>query len=500
MSLNIVVEKTARRLVAKGSDGNICIRGVKTHLFVTLLFVVGAMPMAAQSVADLVARYEDLQKRARSEKNFEKARPLWDELYATDQKVCGTPLPELHDAWATEVDHRKKTQLADAVARAAIMQINTIEESYKEKQQELLDLIVEVATDGQFQQKQIKIDKEPQQVAIQPIHTIESDAEHDWVIRRPTADRIEVWLPRHGWLFDTKGALVNEARPPRRDGDGRAWYGAFLPDSRWVTTDLFADDKVLSFFSRDGKWLKELHGDRLVPQQKNNPSWSPPTIGWCRSVRTGDAFVASVGQDGGRGVALVTWNGKHRVLREWNEPWKLCFPRDLEPKGLYVSLYVPSDDAKIRMTREEAGHGPFVGYPVYEAGAVSARIPNGDTFGFWPGSHNVFIVTEDNSTSTYNASAPARRRSSIRRTWFYNDDGSFAGWIDAARIADTAALDGMIFVDRKQRLTSVGKDCAVRDVLQFIWPSGEIAQPERIFPDVRLGLFVRNEHLELAHW
>ncbi len=70
MSLNIVVEKTARRLVAKGSDGNICIRGVKTHLFVTLLFVVGAMPMAAQSVADLVARYEDLQKRARSEKNF----------------------------------------------------------------------------------------------------------------------------------------------------------------------------------------------------------------------------------------------------------------------------------------------------------------------------------------------------------------------------------------------------------------------------------------------
>ena len=43
MSLNIVVEETARRLVANGSDGNICIRGVKTHLFVTLLFVVGAM-------------------------------------------------------------------------------------------------------------------------------------------------------------------------------------------------------------------------------------------------------------------------------------------------------------------------------------------------------------------------------------------------------------------------------------------------------------------------
>jgi len=213
MSLNIVVEKTARRFVVNGSDGNICIRRVKTHLFVTLLFVVGAMPMAAQSVADLVARYEDLQKRARSEKNFEKARPLWEELYATDQKVCGMPLPELHDAWATEVDHRKKTQLADAVARAAIMQINTIEESDKEKQQELLDLIVEVAKDGQFQQKQIKIDKEPQQVTIQPIHTIESDAEHDWVIRRPTADRIEVWLPRlDGYSIQKERWLTKQFR------------------------------------------------------------------------------------------------------------------------------------------------------------------------------------------------------------------------------------------------------------------------------------------------
>lgn len=94
-----------------------------------------------------------------------------------------------------------------------------LQEAAAEK--ESLVRVIEVATAGQFEQKEIKISAEPKRVPLKVIQTLEADPNRHWVIRRATSKRIEVWLPRHGWLLDAKGKLINEARPPRRDGDGR---------------------------------------------------------------------------------------------------------------------------------------------------------------------------------------------------------------------------------------------------------------------------------------
>lgn len=346
--------------------------------------------------------------------------------------------------------------------------------------------------------KEIKISAEPKRVPLKVIQTLEADPNRHWVIRRATSKRIEVWLPRHGWLLDAKGKLINEARPPRRDGDGRDWFGAFLADGRWVTTDLWGEDKVLSFFSRGGKWLKEISGETLVPT-KGGDDWGSSTIGWCRCIRTGDAFVASVGQGPGRGVARLNWKGEHHVLHNRDDPWKLCYSRDLEPKGMYTFLSIPDDSRKITMTRQEDGHGPLVGFPMYETDRVHSRIPDGEEFGFWPASHNVYIVTQTTAwepeTAEHSYEGPT-----IAQTWFYNADGTFAGWINARRIADAAAGGAMLVVDDQQRTVTVTKTYDVSAVEQFAWSDGVIAEVNRLFPDLHLGAFVRDGNLVIAHW
>jgi hypothetical protein len=151
------------------------------------------------------------------------------------------------------------------------------------------------------------------------------------------------------------------------------------------------------------------------------------------------------------------------------------------------------------MTRQEDGHGPFVGFPVYEAGAVYARIPDGETFGFWPGSNNVYVVT---NRKTWIADQPGHvhEDASVVNTWFYGSDGTFAGWIDARRLADAPSLDGMLFLDNQCRITTLTGSYQVTAIEQFVWPDGSVAQPTRIFPDVRMGFFTREAQLELARW
>src|SRR5205085_9690774 len=131
---------------------------------------------------------------------------------------------------------------------------------------------------------------------------------------------------------------------------------------------------TLHFFSRSGKWEKDIAADKLVPRVPRNEGSEPSLIGWCRCDRNGNGFVLDVGATGGRGVAWVNWAGQHHVLRGENEPWKLCYRRDLEPKGGYTFLSMPDDERKSTMTRQEDSHGTYVGYPVYEAGKVNVRL------------------------------------------------------------------------------------------------------------------------------
>ncbi|HEY5036853.1 MAG TPA: hypothetical protein VII74_06950, partial [Chthoniobacterales bacterium] len=86
------------------------------------------------------------------------------------------------------------------------------------------------------------------------------------------------------------------------------------------------------------------------------------------------------------------------------------------------------------------------------------------------------------------------------QTWFYNADGTFAGWIAARRIADTASGDGMLFVDSMQRVIALGSDYRLLSAEQFGWRKTMKAEPTRLFPDLRLGFFRRDNRLVLARW
>src|SRR5262245_58698856 len=85
---------------------------------------------------------------------------------------------------------------------------------------------------------------------------------------------------------------------------------------------------------------------------------------------------------------------------ENSEPWQLCYPRDLESKGMYTGLWIPNDAGERMMRREEPSHGMFVGFPTYtvkdtagDAHHLEVTIPEGERFGFWPGSDSTYIVS-----------------------------------------------------------------------------------------------------------
>jgi hypothetical protein len=132
-----------------------------------------------------------------------------------------------------------------------------------------------------------------------------------YVVRRMTKTHFEVWTPKHGWLFDRTGKVINQAAPPRRDGDGRHWYGAFLPDGRWVTTDLWSVDRTLTFFSAKGQWLRERSSVQLAPVKKTDTPLLrsgefSDIIAWARCDREGRGWIASVGTENGRAIVFVS--------------------------------------------------------------------------------------------------------------------------------------------------------------------------------------------------
>ncbi len=231
----------------------------------------------------------------------------------------------------------------------------------------------------------------------------------DVVFRRMTKAHFEAWTPKHGWLFNAKGQIVNEAIPPRRDGIGRGWHGAFLSDGRWITTDLWEMDKTLSFFSRSGKLVKEIKAANLAPVKPGKDEWVNNLIGWARCDQHGEGWVVSVGDGPGRARVFVEPNGRTRLLEDENAPWKLCFPRDVEPKGMYTSLARPSDDYTRKIWFEVPGHGAWSGYPTYHWTGKdddAKVIPENDNnFGFLPGSHDVFIGENVNGNSNTSPSS-----------------------------------------------------------------------------------------------
>ncbi|MEO6054124.1 MAG: hypothetical protein ABIP97_08945 [Chthoniobacterales bacterium] len=354
-------------------------------------------------------------------------------------------------------------------------------------------VVEEVAAGGDVAAKEIKL---PTEVAPLPLKVLFDfgvlppgpySEQTPWVIRRMTKNHFEVWLPKHGWLFNGEGKLESEAFPPRRDGKGREWYGAFLPDGQWVTTDLWESDRTLHFFSAKGKWRKDRTAKQLAPPK--DPLAFSDILGWARCDKRGKGWVVSIGANGGRAIVFVTPKGEARELKG-SEPWQLCYLRDMEPKGMFTCLSRPSDDGKTRMEFHSPSHGPQVGFPEYNFAHAEVRIAGGDTnFGFFPGSDKVFIGA---SPYTWNANEPPK-------TWFFNPDGTCLGWIRGAYLTDSADGKAMLFLDANGDVVTMSTELVSKSRERFT-VDGVPAIASRLFPDLHLGLFRVKEELILARW
>ncbi|MEY2559503.1 MAG: hypothetical protein QOE34_2928 [Verrucomicrobiota bacterium] len=438
---------------------------------------------------------ERLDNLAKDEKDPERQRKLWQEMWNLRQQQYQDNIPRFHEEWCKESDPEKKREIGEELVDAAIK----IDQP---------QYVLEVATGGTLAEKEIKVPGGP--VAALPLRTLlpfdpepyPYEQQAAWVIRRMTRDRFELWLPNHGWLFSSQGKVVNEARPPRRDGYGRQWYGAFLPDGHWVTTDIWEYDRTLHFFSRAGKWRKDLAADELVPRGSGEDRGNASIIGWCRCDKEGRGFVLSVGTNGGRGAARVTGDGqKHRVLAESESPWKICYPRDLEPKGMYTALSIPNDQGDQTIGYTVPGHGAECGYPTYRWSEISVQVLGPGAFGFWPDSSNVYIQTALVDPSKQPAPDTSGEESTGPPiTLFYNFDGTFTGWIKGTRISDATQRGGMLFHDELDRVITLTPDLRVTKIERFVHRDGTAASPEKLFPDLRLGFFKWGKKLVLAGW
>ena len=447
----------------------------------------------------------------------------------------GRECDKLFVQWRRTRDPRARARLGGELIRAAI-QVG--ERRYVE----------EVAADGKLSAKELRFPRRPRTVPLRELRTFDgietSPSQEDgyhviddgpdpstakgWLVRRITHDAWEVWTPTHGWLFDAKGQVLNEARPIRGDGTGREWYGAFLPDGRWVTTDLQEHDDRLTFFSRDGQRLRQLTSAELAPYKSEDGSedTSLCLLGWARSDKDGSAWVVNVGDNQGYATVRVGPEGPARVLGGI-ERWGLCRPRALGPRGWYISLDVPDDAGQTMLNRRVPGHGMGLGYPEYrlsEAKAFSLQevpdyefdedpasdepvdgvvLPDGnDVFGFWPGGQDLFICTE----KEFGIGGPklkggAEEYPDVDKTWFFDRRWRLQGWTRARRLADAADGRSMLLrTDGDGRIVTLGPDQRASEVRRFVWPDGKTADAVTLFDDLRLGLFVRRSRLVLAGW
>lgn len=365
---------------------------------------------------------------------------------------------------------------------------------------ERVDLVERVLVGDRLRETELKppADTRTLTVTIQALEPAavamtENQSEHSTVWRRITKNRFEIWTPKTGKLFDQHGKQVAEAKVRRSDGHGREWYGAFLPDGRWVTTDIDDLDKQLTMFSAKGKRQWSVKGANLIPDGEAKTPESIPLIGWARSDQTGAAWIVSVGSDRGRGWVKVTPDGKWTKV---DSPWRECLPQQLGPRGMYVEKSVQSDDGKLAITRNEAGHGMFVGMPTYVfPGDVGVVVPSGERFGILPDAWAAFIEKNDYLDET----APREERLK-ERVWFFDTKGLYQSWI-AGRTICTSAKSGGLWV----RL--VDDDCVKVDKgfkptgrLRFVTKEKKPLIPVELHDDIGLGLFLSGGKLALGTW
>ncbi len=389
----------------------------------------------------------------------------------------------LHAQWQTEHDPAKRSDVAAQLVEAVI-------HDFGEQPVEIAD---EVARDG-LPQKVLPIPP-ASKIRLRPVfvlpgvHRDEMDAPDIPVFRRIAATRFEAWTPKEGWLFDAKGRVLADVHVPRRDGNGRDWLGAFLPDGRWITTDLWANDRQLTLFDQQGDPRWELPGRDAVAaiNRLNQPAYasdSPePSCGWARADRTGREWLVSFGTDWARGLALITPARKIVPLRNDTEMWRLVYPRSMAYRGMFTSLFIDSDDGALTLSRDAAGHGIGVGWPAYslKPSKFQAVISQGEGgFGFWPQSHDVYIHSGSWDVPD--------------RVWFFDVQGRYQGEVPGRPLADAANGRDLLTLGANGVVATLRRGApgpAVTAARLFTWADGSPAVPLALYDDLKRGFFLR---------
>jgi hypothetical protein len=311
------------------------------------------------------------------------------------------------------------------------------------------------------------------------------------VFRRLAKNRFEIWTYQEGWLFDRAGRKIAHVHVPRRDGLGRDWFGAFLPDGTWITTDLWGNDQQLNCFTPKGKWKWELSGTALLARRKDTSqqknSEIAPSIGWARSDKTGSQWLVSLGTDFWRAFFTVTPTAGFRSLSDTPDLWKLVYPRSLGVRGFYIELFINSDDGLETLHRSSAGHGVYVGWPTFQLSQDWKNIiPEGDDqFGFWPRSHDVYIEAEEPTPE-------------LHKVWFFAADGRYQGEVSAAHLGDASNGRDLLLQDNQDRVLTVATAGAGLKIIlarNFTWPDGSRAIPVALYDDLRQGFFLRGPNM-----
>lgn len=399
------------------------------------------------------------------------------------------------DEWEKEVKEAGKEAEADF---AIWKSTGKLPEDFEDhvKRGDRADLVQRIFSNDKLAETEIKPDAPATscEVTIRDTATLETavkeSRDHSTVWRRITKDRFEIWTPMSGKLFDEKGKLLNEAKVRRGDGWGREWYGAFLPDGRWITTDIDEFDKEVTAFSAKGKRLWSIKGAKLAPSANEDMS-ALSLIAWARSDKTGKAWIVSVGSERGRGYAKVTPDGKWEKIED---PWTECLPQQLRSRGMYIDRSTKSDDGKLVVNRTEAGHGIGVGWPDYHFSATEFIIPNGDDFGILPDSWSVFVETD---CGTLDGTAEERKD---ERVWLFDTKGVYQHWIKGRTVGASLASAGLWIRQPDDTCTLVEKGYSVKSRLTFSTKEKAALVPVELHDDIGLGVFLLNDKLVLGTW